>query len=198
MNTSLSTIAESRDPLLKGLVCAYTGKPLTMRVSVSPRLGVLYFAVNDGSSPSGRQYDDLPSLMLALRQRNGVGAAVDEKEAAKCPYTGVALSIVQRGSRWMAKGGFNPFAPNRDPREYARLAKMRGGVGPAVAPAPRVSVAEVVEPELPEEGLKEKYAEQAEKLTEQYVKSETSPVTVAAPGPVKKAPYKPTKKRRGT
>ena len=187
---ALGTIAEARDPRLQGLKCAYTGKPLVIRVSVSARLGALYFADGPCPGPYGnRKFANMPTMLKALSQRKGVTGAVELKESMTCPYTGAGLGTAKaRDGSFSVSGGFNPYVPFRGNAEMFSTV-LKGGT---VEKEAEVSAAEVAPP-LQEDALKDKYVEQAEQLTSTVEKAAAAPVTITVP---KKTPVKRKRKSR--
>lgn len=196
MNTTrtLGTIAVSQNPIFEGLKCAYTGQPLVVRVSVSARLGALYFADGPSMGPYSRHtFKGLPELLKALSQRKGIEGAANLDESMKCPYTGAGITIEKNreGAFW-ARGMFDPFIPFQGTAE--EFAAMVRGKPPA--DDVKIKVKDV-EPPPKADALKEKYAEQAAKMTESVEKAVKAPVSVAVPGPNKDpAPKKETSKAR--
>lgn len=184
INHSFTAIAECRDPRLQGLKCAYTGKPLVVNVSVSARLGALYFAVGPSCKAyAGSSHKDLKSLLETLSQRDGITGAVDAKEALHCPYTGEDLIVTPRlGGLFTTKGGFNPYIPFTGGVDaFVQLAKSRNGVGlEKKIVEPEITIEEVAPP-LEVDPLKEKYEEKAASMMETVGKALSNSTTVSVP-----------------
>jgi len=184
MNSKLTVVgALCRDPRLTGLVDAYSGQVLDVRLTVSPRAGVAYYAM-EGGGPQWRVFADVASLMACASRRNGVDGAVQGAEALKCPYTGEELKIVKRGAGFVVEGGWNPRLPQPGPGEFARMAKMRNGVGAAKEAAPVVFVAE---PEVPSEKpftVDDAVLEVADKVVHKARKAAKGTTVVQVPGGV--------------
>ena len=136
--TSLSEPCTGRRA--SGLVCAYTGRPLTVMVSSSPRTGWRWFAVPlDPPSPAARgtYYRTVADLMVAVGTRNGVPGCLTGEAALVCPYTGARLSIAHSARGFYAEGGWSPFTPCTSLFRLEHFTRMRDGVpAPGTVPEP--------------------------------------------------------------
>lgn len=184
--------------ILQDLPCAFTGKPMDVRLTVSPRSGAVFYAVitKDKAPYSNQYFPDAESLIKALTMRGGVGGVVDEDKCLVCPYTGdqLALECTQHGFR--VTGGWNPYIPQAGPEQFAKMANARAGVLDESLVPPEVSVEDSTEPPLGADPLQEKYEEMAEDMTEKMRKAETAPVTVPVDGKVGGKKSKKDKKRK--
>lgn len=186
---------------MQGLKCAWTGRPLRVRVSVSPRIGASWFAVHDGASPIGRDFPTLAALSEALSMRDGVAGVARGDDAARCAYTGVRLELREVApGRWRAEGGFDPYLPQGDPEAFVAGCRGRAGRLVAATPSPRIDATEAVEPERPaDEGLRDEFGQMAEDMQRDFRKRERGTTTVAVPegAPAKSGSRKPAKKGGG-
>ena len=123
----------AKQPYLRKLVCAYTGKPIEVKMVSFGGRDPVYFSW-DAYDP-GAFVSSSAELFRALGTRNGVeGAARNGKELV-CPYTGAPMTVERReGLGFRAVGGFRPSEPQTDPALYARCVMSRGGVVPPGAP----------------------------------------------------------------
>lgn len=208
MQTKLSaTAVPARDASLKGLTCAYTGKPLDVRLTVAPQTGVHYYAVGSDIGPyDTRSYDSAKALLEALSERDGIPGSCTGDAILLCPYTGAKLRVESKQGRFHAVGGWNPYKPQPGPQQFAYYAKMRGGkpAEDTSKKAPKITVTPEESQELKADPLREPFAEQAEKMTEEFQGGVAGKVTIAggvaldtpvtpapkvqAPAPAKAAP----------
>ena len=83
--------AKAENKVFKGLVCPYTGRPVTVRVIAAGRDRPMYFSP-DAFDPSSIQESSVKLLELA-GTRNGIAGALTNGNELVCPYTGVKMSI---------------------------------------------------------------------------------------------------------
>jgi hypothetical protein len=152
---------------LKNLRCAYTGKPVTVRVVSSADRVPLYFSP-DAWDPL--DFVGTPEELFAMAgTRDGIRGAVKDGAELVCPYTAVKMRVEKTSMGYHLVGGFSPGGPVADPVEFARRMLMRHGVVPSTAPhAVRVLAARIerVDQETPAPAVTEAEAEQ---LVEQIV-----------------------------
>ena len=137
----------SPDRIFRGLKCAYTGKPVTVRVVAAGKGMPVYFSP-DAFDPMMESFPSSEELFAALSQRNGVSGAASGGNELMCPYTGARMTVVRTVCGFSASGGFSPSKPVADKTAFARAMLTRGGVVPDAAPkAAVVSVSDMVEAE---------------------------------------------------
>ena len=194
---SLNVTAE--DKICKGLVCAYTKKPITVRVVAAGSGSPIFFSPDafDPSVPVASSTE----LFKMLSTRNGIIGAATGGEEFKCPYTGKTITV-RRTANGMhyAHGGLSPNTPTFDKVALVRGLMMRNGKVPEGAPAAKDRV--VMKKIIPEEkrpDLSPSVSREAEAYVEGHadllVRGVKRPATVGVPdGVPKKAPAK--RKRR--
>lgn len=129
----------AQNKCFQGLTCAYTGKPITVRVIAAGRDMPRYFSP-DAFDPTDVQASSVKLMELA-GTRNGIMGAMTGGNELICPYTGAKMSIVALNEGgYCLKGGFSPSSPMLDPVAFARAMRTRGGVPPADAPESRPDV----------------------------------------------------------
>lgn len=137
----------SPDRIFRGLKCAYTGKPVAVRVVAAGKGMPVYFSP-DAFDPMTDSFPSSEALFAALSQRGGITGAASGGNELVCPYTGAHMTVVRTAGGFSASGGFSPAKPMSDKVAFATAMLTRGGVAPDTAPkAARVSVADVVEAE---------------------------------------------------
>ena len=184
----------SGDRVFRGLKCAYTGKPVTVRVVASAGRMPCYFSP-DAFDPAVDAFPTAVDLFKALSQRDGVAGIAPEDRALVCPYSGERMTLTRSAAGFTAVGGFSPARLYEDKTELARGLMMRGGVVPEGAPKPaRVSAAALEEPERRppiETGPGDMALDEAERALHDVYPSKVS-VTM----PVKAPSRKKAKKKR--
>ena len=120
----LNAVATNR--CFKGLVCAYLGTPITVRVVASGARRPVYF-VSEGAFDPSVPDPDAEHLLKLARTRRGIAGAIPETATLTCPYTGKPLSIKKSEIGYTLEGGFRPSDPVSDPAELAKSLAMRGG-----------------------------------------------------------------------
>jgi hypothetical protein len=128
---SLNAVATNQ--CFRGLLCAYTGEPITVRVIAHGGAMPRYFSP-DAFDPSVPD-PDMASLLRKTGTRNGVIGAMPEGAERVCPYTGAPMALRNSELGFSLSGGFRPSNPVTDPYLLARSLLMRGGVLPAGAEA---------------------------------------------------------------
>lgn len=118
---------------LKGLVNAYTGKPIEVRI-VYLR-GKMFFLSTETYSPA-HWVDTMEELVEQASARNGVIGAADDNNTFVCPYTGSRMSVVKDVPGFKMTGGWDPALPVDSAAEFAYRCRMRGGVADPRAPKP--------------------------------------------------------------
>ncbi len=153
MSLTLNEVA--KNPCLRNLVDAYTGKLMEVRVVYSGKTGCMYMAPG-AYTPSDWQKDMAKLLDEASTRRGMVGAVQGDPH---CPYTGKKLALEadpELGFRFV--GGWNPAMPVDSPEMFAYLARRRDGKEDPTAPKPEPKSAHVIkvigvreppEPKLP-------------------------------------------------
>lgn len=134
----LNEIAKNK--CFRDLVCAYTGRPVTVRVIAAGRDMPRYFSP-DAFDPADVQASSVKLMELAGTRNGIMGAATNGNELV-CPYTGAKMSIVALpDGGYRLRGGFSPASPMTDPVAFARAMRTRGGIPPEGTPqsAPSVS-----------------------------------------------------------
>jgi hypothetical protein len=171
--------------MFKGLTDAFSREPLDVRLTVSPRRGVSYYAfINPGryAPYSHVTYRSPQETMKALTMRGGVTGMVEEEACLLCPYTKDPLTVEKCKGGFRVKGGWNPFIPFKgSPEEYVYNCSMRNGVAPEgiSKEAPWVSsvVDETVPPkDNPDAKLKDEFEEKGNDIMddlEKVVKDQT-------------------------
>lgn len=179
----------ARNKCLKNLTCAYTGKPIEVRM-IEDSCGELWYFSPDAYDPSVDESPNSVELFSRLAQREGIRSSAVGSAVLRCAYTGEAL-VPTRTSEGtaVAVGGFAPSNPVCGAEEFARRMMMRGGVIPPHAPkVPRADVtisAQVVEPvEKPESETSHK--EMADEVADRAFHKERGTVTITNPGIPKK------------
>lgn len=167
----------SPDKLFRGLKCAYTGKPVTVRVVAAGKGMPVYFSP-DAFDPMTDSFPSSEALFAALSQRGGVSGAASGGNELVCPYTGAHMTVVRTAAGFSASGGFSPAKPVSDRTVFARSMLMRGGAVPAEAPQPvHISAGDPVQPEFstPDKKVADDFAlEHAEEVLRNVVKRRTS------------------------
>lgn len=167
----------SPDRIFRGLKCAYTGKPVTVRVVAAGKSMPVYFSP-DAFDPMTESFPSSEALFAALSQRGGVAGAASGGNELVCPYTGAKMTVVKTTAGFSASGGFSPAKPLSDKVAFARAMRARGGVVPDDAPKPSVVTAtSVVEPEArpPIQAEADDFAkEHAETLLREHAKRAVS------------------------
>lgn len=118
---------------LKGLVNAYTGKPVEVRIVYLG--GKMFFLSTETYSPA-HWVNTLEELVEHASSRNGVIGAADDNNTFVCPYTGVRMSPVKDVPGFRMTGGWDPALPVSSAAEFAYRCRMRGGVADLKAPKP--------------------------------------------------------------
>jgi len=177
--------------MFRGLLDAYTGEPLDVRLTVSPRRGVSYFAfIKPGryAPYSHVTYRTPQEAMQALTQRGGVTGMVEQESCLFCPYTNDALIIKRCKGGVRVEGGWNPYIPFQGaPETYVYNCSMRKGVAPegVTKEAPHVAAVtdETIPPkENPDAKLKDEYEEKGGEIMDAVEKEVKNQVKVAMPG----------------
>ena len=167
----------SPDRIFRGLKCAYTGRPVTVRVVAAGKGMPVYFSP-DAFDPMTDSFPSSEALFAALSQRGGVTGAASGGNELVCPYTGAHMTIVRTPAGFSASGGFSPAKPLADKVAFARAMLTRGGVLPESAPQPaRVSAGDPIPPETraPDKTSADDYAlEHAEAALRNVVKRRTT------------------------
>ena len=118
---------------LRHLKCAYTGKPVQVRMVSVGEAPPQYFSP-DAFDPSD-VFETSAELFAQLGTRDGVRGAAKGGAELVCPYTGVQMTVQKvPPCGFHAVGGFHPMHPMTDPIEFARAMLMRNGVVPKDAP----------------------------------------------------------------
>ena len=123
----LSINETATQKVFSGLKCAYTGRPVTVRVVACGASRPMFFCP-DAFDPS-IPVPDLADLLRKASARNGVEGSVSGDNVLVCPYTGKRMSVSKDASGFFLTGGFRPSAPHPDPAEFAAMMRMRGGIG---------------------------------------------------------------------
>jgi hypothetical protein len=125
----LSINETATQKVFSGLKCAYTGRPVTVRVVACGASRPMFFCP-DAFDPS-IPVPDLADLLRKASARNGVEGSVSGDNVLVCPYTGDRMSVSKDASGFFLTGGFRPSCPHPDPAEFAALMRMRmrGGIG---------------------------------------------------------------------
>jgi hypothetical protein len=164
----------------RNLLCAYTGKPVSVLAISSGDRAPLYFSP-DAFDPSF--FVSTPEeLFAALGTRDGVAGAARHGAELKCPYTGAEMTLnYVKGFGYQAVGGFRPSEPLSDPVAFARSMLMRNGKVPKSAPKhtppPKARALEVAEPPAPKPRLSDEAAAKAENILRDLAPTKTT-VTV--------------------
>lgn len=118
--------------VFKGLTCAYTGKPVTVRVIAANGASPLFFSPDafDPSVPMGT----VKALLEAAGTRNGIMGALSSGAELTCPYSGSRMSISRDDEGARLVGGFRPSRPVPGADMFNHLMRMRGGVATTAAP----------------------------------------------------------------
>lgn len=176
----------AHDQMFRGLKCAYTGKPITVRVVASGAGMPMYFSP-DAFDPSEPVTDPV-DLMKALSTRDGIMGVAEGEKALVCPYTGRTMRLARIAGMHHAVGGFSPSAPVYDRAELARGFLMRNGElpknAPSLRPAPKIQAVKVEQKEPPTtkgNELRKASTDQAEALLAAVV---PLPTTVRVPAKV--------------
>lgn len=135
--SSINEVATQK--VFQGLTCAYTGKPVTVRVVASSMTRPLFFSP-DAFDPS-LPLPTLKELLEKASSRNGVAGSVSGENILVCAYTGKKLKILHDAAGFSLVGGFRPSCPSPDPAAFAHNMRSRGGVNaaPSPEPAPRIT-----------------------------------------------------------
>lgn len=140
---------EMKDPYLRKLKCAYTGKPVKVMMSGTKSASQLYFV--DGAADPADWYPTSRELFKILGSRDGVENAARDGAELFCPYTNVRMSIERHPKfGFRALNGYRPTVPVRDPFLLAAKMMTRKGVTPKEAPKPAVVTAEKIEDKTPD------------------------------------------------
>jgi hypothetical protein len=166
---SLTVNEVAKNPCLRNLVDAYTGKVMEVRVVYSGKAGFMFMAP-DAYSPSGWQKDMAKLLDEASTRRGMVGAKQGDPH---CAYTGAKLALEadpELGFRLV--GGWDPAMPVASPEMFAYLARRRDGKEDPSAPKPQpkvesvikvIGVREAPEPRLPPVAVSDAVGDVAER-----------------------------------
>ena len=175
--------AAADNPYFRDLVCAYTDRPLTVRVAAAGGRPPVFFSP-DAFDP-GERCKDLEDLIDRLGTRRGIIGALSGPAALVCPYTGARMSVKKDTLGFYAEGGFHPRHAVPDPAELARGLMMRGGRLPEGAPQlrARVTARSLEEAEAPLKDTSDAPTDEALEVASR-VHAETAPkkVSVTVPG----------------
>lgn len=118
--------------MFKGLVCPFTGKPVTVRVIAVEGRPPLFFSP-DAFDPS-EPVPESETLLALVGTRNGIAGSLSAERALFCPYTGKPYSITKGVDGYYMRGGFSPRMPVEGASEFAWRMRMRDGIGPSDKP----------------------------------------------------------------
>lgn len=118
---------EAAQRLFRGIRCAYTGRPVSVRVVALDGKEPMFFSP-DAFDPS-IPVSSLKELLLKAGTRDGVMGALADEKALVCAYTGSPMSIGKTPEGlFFLRGGFRPGCPVRGAAEFNYRMRMRGGV----------------------------------------------------------------------